>query len=148
MFIPLHDANSLKHIRMQYVTIGLIVANVLVFALTSLGSETNYDRRRSWPRLHPLDGLRYRRAPAEWSGCRTARSMSPMRSAQRHLPPRRQHAVPVGVRRQCRGRARRPARYLIFYLRNLPSLAPSSMASRSARLAVAADRRLRRDRPG
>ena len=40
MFIPLHDANSLKHIQLQYVTIGLIVANVIVFALTALGSET------------------------------------------------------------------------------------------------------------
>lgn len=39
MFIPLHDANSLKHIRMQYVTIGLIAANVLVFLFTALGSE-------------------------------------------------------------------------------------------------------------
>lgn len=39
MFIPLHDANSLKHIRVQYVTIGLIVANCIVFALTSLGSQ-------------------------------------------------------------------------------------------------------------
>jgi membrane associated rhomboid family serine protease len=39
MFIPLHDANSLKRIRLQYVTIGLIAVNVLVFALTSLASE-------------------------------------------------------------------------------------------------------------
>lgn len=39
MFIPLHDANSLRHIRLQYVTIGLIIANVLVYALTSLGSD-------------------------------------------------------------------------------------------------------------
>jgi membrane associated rhomboid family serine protease len=39
MFIPLHDANSLKHIQLQYVTIGLIMANVLVFAVTALGSE-------------------------------------------------------------------------------------------------------------
>lgn len=39
MFIPLHDANSLKHIQAQYVTIGLIVANVVVFAITQLGSE-------------------------------------------------------------------------------------------------------------
>jgi membrane associated rhomboid family serine protease len=39
MFIPLHDANSLRHIRLQYVTIGLIVVNVIVYALTSLGSE-------------------------------------------------------------------------------------------------------------
>jgi membrane associated rhomboid family serine protease len=31
MFIPLHDRNDLKHIRVQYVTIGLILANVLVW---------------------------------------------------------------------------------------------------------------------
>lgn len=39
MFIPLHDANSLKSIKFQYVTIGLIVANVVIFLLTSAGSE-------------------------------------------------------------------------------------------------------------
>ncbi|MBX3584359.1 MAG: rhomboid family intramembrane serine protease [Rhizobiaceae bacterium] len=39
MFIPLHDANSLKRIRLQYVTIGLIVSNVLVYFLTAFGSE-------------------------------------------------------------------------------------------------------------
>jgi membrane associated rhomboid family serine protease len=39
MFIPLHDANSLKRIRLQYVTIGLIAANVVIFLLTGLGSE-------------------------------------------------------------------------------------------------------------
>ena len=39
MFIPLHDANSLKHIRLQYVTIGMIVANVLVFLITAVGGE-------------------------------------------------------------------------------------------------------------
>ncbi|WP_157018792.1 rhomboid family intramembrane serine protease [Mesorhizobium xinjiangense] len=39
MFIPLHDANTLKHIKLQYVTIGLIAANVLVYALTAFGSE-------------------------------------------------------------------------------------------------------------
>lgn len=31
MFIPLHDANALKHIRLQWVTLGLIIANALVF---------------------------------------------------------------------------------------------------------------------
>lgn len=36
MFIPLHDANSLKHIRLQYVTIGLIVVNVLVWLFTGV----------------------------------------------------------------------------------------------------------------
>ena len=39
MFIPLHDANDLRHIRLQYVTLGLIVANCLVFAMTALGSQ-------------------------------------------------------------------------------------------------------------
>ena len=37
MFIPLHDANGLEHIRFQYVTVGLIIANVLVFFATVLG---------------------------------------------------------------------------------------------------------------
>ena len=39
MFIPLHDANSLKHIKLQYVTFGLIAANVIVYLFTALGSE-------------------------------------------------------------------------------------------------------------
>ncbi|MCC6203811.1 MAG: rhomboid family intramembrane serine protease [Hyphomicrobiales bacterium] len=39
MFIPLHDANSLKRIRFQYVTCGLIVANIVIFALTALNGE-------------------------------------------------------------------------------------------------------------
>ncbi|MES5099968.1 rhomboid family intramembrane serine protease [Agrobacterium sp. BA1120] len=34
MFIPLHDANSLKHIKLQYVTLSLIGLNVLVWLLT------------------------------------------------------------------------------------------------------------------
>lgn len=33
MFVPLHDHNPLAHIRFQYVTVTLIMANVLVFAL-------------------------------------------------------------------------------------------------------------------
>lgn len=40
MFIPLHDANSLRHIRLQYVTLAIIGLNVLVFALTAMGSES------------------------------------------------------------------------------------------------------------
>jgi len=34
MFIPLHDRNALKHIRVQYVTIGLIVLHVLAYLAT------------------------------------------------------------------------------------------------------------------
>ena len=39
MFIPLHDANSLKHIRLQFVTLGMIAANVIVFLITTIGGE-------------------------------------------------------------------------------------------------------------
>ena len=35
MFIPLHDTNSLKYIKVQYVTIGLIVINTVVWLVTS-----------------------------------------------------------------------------------------------------------------
>ncbi|NUS70292.1 MAG: rhomboid family intramembrane serine protease, partial [Ensifer adhaerens] len=34
MFIPLHDTNTLKHIKVQYVTISLIVINVVVWLNT------------------------------------------------------------------------------------------------------------------
>ena len=40
MFIPLYDVNSLRHIKLQYVTIGLIAANVIVFLFGSLQSPT------------------------------------------------------------------------------------------------------------
>lgn len=33
MFIPLHDANQLRHVQLHYVTLGLIGLNVLVFLL-------------------------------------------------------------------------------------------------------------------
>ena len=36
MFIPLHDANSLRYIRVQYMTIGLIVVNFGVWGLTAV----------------------------------------------------------------------------------------------------------------
>jgi membrane associated rhomboid family serine protease len=39
LFIPLHDANSLKSIRFQFVTFGLILANVLIYLLTNFSSE-------------------------------------------------------------------------------------------------------------
>ena len=43
MFIPLHDRNALKHIRKQYVTLGLIAANVIVHALASLVPDAAYE---------------------------------------------------------------------------------------------------------
>jgi len=36
MFIPLHDANKLKYVRLQFVTLGLIVVNLLVFLTVNL----------------------------------------------------------------------------------------------------------------
>ncbi|QKV20290.1 rhomboid family intramembrane serine protease [Oricola thermophila] len=36
MFIPLHDANSLKHIKAQYVTLALIGVNVAVYLAVNL----------------------------------------------------------------------------------------------------------------
>lgn len=39
MFIPLHDANSLKYIKLQYVTLSLIAINVLVFLLMSVSGD-------------------------------------------------------------------------------------------------------------
>ena len=32
MFIPLHDANALHHIKLQYVTLGLIAANIVIYS--------------------------------------------------------------------------------------------------------------------
>jgi membrane associated rhomboid family serine protease len=43
MFIPLHDANSLKHIRLQYVTLAMIAINVVAFVVSSAGSEEFYE---------------------------------------------------------------------------------------------------------
>lgn len=37
MFIPLHDANTLKHIKLQYVTLSLIALNVLVYLVVNVG---------------------------------------------------------------------------------------------------------------
>jgi membrane associated rhomboid family serine protease len=39
MFIPLHDANSLKYIKLQYVTLSLIAINVIVFALVNVTGD-------------------------------------------------------------------------------------------------------------
>lgn len=43
MFVPIGDDNPLKRIRFQYVTVGLIIANVLVFLLeTAAGPEPRF----------------------------------------------------------------------------------------------------------
>lgn len=40
MFIPLHDRNDLQYIRLQYVTLGLIILNVVIWLATSLSGDT------------------------------------------------------------------------------------------------------------
>ena len=35
MFIPLHDQNTLKHVQRQYVTLGLITVNVVIWLITA-----------------------------------------------------------------------------------------------------------------
>jgi membrane associated rhomboid family serine protease len=42
MFIPLYDVNALKHIRLQYVTITIIVVNVLVWLVTRFAATENF----------------------------------------------------------------------------------------------------------
>ncbi|MCV0352209.1 MAG: rhomboid family intramembrane serine protease [Nitratireductor sp.] len=37
MFIPLHDANSLRHINRQYVTLTIIAVNVIAYLITTVG---------------------------------------------------------------------------------------------------------------
>lgn len=42
MFIPLHDANSLKYIKVQYVTIGLIIVNVAIWFVTGMMASQTF----------------------------------------------------------------------------------------------------------
>jgi membrane associated rhomboid family serine protease len=42
MFVPLYDVNALRHIRRQYVTITLILINVLVFLVTSVAGTADF----------------------------------------------------------------------------------------------------------
>ncbi len=42
MFIPLHDTNSLKYIKVQYVTISLIAINVVVWLVTGLAATQSF----------------------------------------------------------------------------------------------------------
>ncbi|MBO0143889.1 rhomboid family intramembrane serine protease [Agrobacterium sp. Ap1] len=44
MFVPLHDTNELKYIRVQWVTISLIVLNVLAWLFTTLAPVEQAER--------------------------------------------------------------------------------------------------------
>ena len=41
MFIPLHDANHLRHIRLQYVTLAIIAANCLIWLVVTASGINN-----------------------------------------------------------------------------------------------------------
>ena len=47
MFIPLYDANGLEHIKVQFVTIGLIVVNVAVWLVTDLAATQGFSNHMS-----------------------------------------------------------------------------------------------------
>ncbi len=40
MFVPLHDKNPINHVRFQFVTVALILTNILVFAATMMTLPT------------------------------------------------------------------------------------------------------------
>ena len=67
MFIPIHDANALKHIKVQYVTIGLIVANVIFFFLSVMGSEAEIQATVMGFGYIPAVAFDYAVLPAEYS---------------------------------------------------------------------------------
>jgi membrane associated rhomboid family serine protease len=66
MFIPLHDANSLRYIKLQYVTIGLIAANVIVYLLTNFRSEDVVTAAVYGLGYVPTVVFDYRELPPEW----------------------------------------------------------------------------------
>ncbi|MBW6423825.1 rhomboid family intramembrane serine protease [Rhizobium sp. XQZ8] len=43
MFIPLHDAVELKYIRIQFVTIGLIAVNIIIWLLSTMASPATVE---------------------------------------------------------------------------------------------------------
>ena len=47
MFIPLHDANALKHIRLQYVTLAIIAVNVAFWLITGTPAVSNTEVKQA-----------------------------------------------------------------------------------------------------
>jgi len=47
MFIPIYDVNALRHIRLQYVTIGLIALNVAIWLITDLAGSNGFEAQAS-----------------------------------------------------------------------------------------------------
>jgi len=44
MFIPLHDTNTLKHIKLQFVTLGLIAVNIFIWLITATPAVMNAEQ--------------------------------------------------------------------------------------------------------
>ncbi len=53
MFVPIYDVNALKHIRLQYVTLGLIALNTIVWLATGFFATEDFAAKPPWARLHP-----------------------------------------------------------------------------------------------
>ncbi|MFK7902844.1 MAG: rhomboid family intramembrane serine protease [Nitratireductor sp.] len=47
MFIPLHDSNSLQNIKLQYVTLAIIIVNVGIWLITGTPNITNEDAQQA-----------------------------------------------------------------------------------------------------
>ena len=47
MFLPLHDANALKHVKIQYVTLLLIAANIIIWVVWSTPSLSSVEAVRA-----------------------------------------------------------------------------------------------------
>ena len=124
--LPLRD--NIPTSRTPYVTYALIVANVLVYFFWQQGGITLGDpssahyicQLQDWAAIpyeitHPGDQVQI--AP----GCRRARRADVPDDLHRHVharrpaAPRRQHAVPVDLRQQRRGR-HGPGQVHVFYL--------------------------------
>ncbi|MEM9277333.1 MAG: rhomboid family intramembrane serine protease [Pseudomonadota bacterium] len=48
MFIPLHDANALKNIRLQYVTLILIALNIIIWVITATPQITDVSQANAY----------------------------------------------------------------------------------------------------
>ena len=148
LFIPLSDDNPLRFVRYQWVTIGIIAVNVVVFILQISGLGLAIGTSLA---VIPSELLQVRVVAGSARGPFDSLAVPEALDAP-HLhvpahgrdPPGVEHDVPVGVRRQRRGRHGPP---------QVSGVLPSVRRRRrpdaghdAARLAAAADRRERRRR--
>ena len=109
MFVPIHDDNPLRHVRFQYVTLGLIVINFAVFAWQSEFMQPRAAAAFGVVPARLLFGFAEARMvalpydPATVPPWITLISYMFFHGDIWHV--QHQHAVPLGVRRQRRGRA-------------------------------------------